>query len=878
MLGSTTVGMAQRSDAAAGARDVPNVGGRATPSLYESWVAQFDTLSSHDHRCIREHLDSRAPTPLLVVARFDRRSVSRIEDAVARLRAQIFENWRAQLYLDSTCSACDIARARRCSVDDCRLSVLSMEDGAGFDGAAAGDACPPQCALLISGGVLLREHALYMFVLEAHAADAAAVYADEDYCDVSGKRSMPLFKPDFSPALFASRNYLGNCILLRGSGDFLHSAVAGFVRQRPDTEATIDKLIASIDPRKIVHSPHILYHDTMERLSQRPPHALELDGVSDIAASVSIIVPTRDQVGILRACLESITLKTEYPAHKFEIVVIDNDSCEPATFEYFASVARSSNVRVVREPGAFNFSKLNNRVADQCDKDVLVFLNNDTVVIDPMWLRRLVYWTALPDVGAVGGKLLYPDGTVQHGGMVLGIHNSAVHSHVGIAQEDPGFQGLANLTHEVAAVTAACLAIRRSLFHRLGGFDEELAISFNDTDLCLRALDWGFRNIYIGTALLTHFERKTRGQDDTPDKIATARWEAETARVRHRNRFRRDPYYSPNLSLEKPYELAFPPRRVKPWLQQMSRGGKLRILCLSVSLGQRYEASRRINSEARHFVAAGHEVFIGGPKSDTEPEYGHCSRVDLASVAEAVCFAVRSNIDCVIAHNHPFFSVARWVGEWPKVICVDQDDLPAEMFDAQRQQAQVEMRLAFSMAHGFIATSKDEASGASWQPESYLRRLGRAVDWVCRCTPQDRDEFAGREFQWQRLAAGGVESLSPGANGPVGRPDVSARDRRRFYEQLRGLGDSDLVDMAYLTVLGRYADRSGRDHYIKQLRRGVSQKKVLWAIASSNEARELGAVAREVLDAAGLVPAHRTRRAAGGRGLAGVLAKIWPGR
>jgi GT2 family glycosyltransferase len=744
------------------------------------------------------------------------------------------------------------------------------------DGDLVDDLCSAQCALLVSGGVLLREHALYMFVLAANAADACIAYCDEDHCDESGERSMPLFKPDFSPALFASRNYLGNCILLRGSSAFVRSAVGCFVQQRSDVEGAIDELIANIDPGKIVHIPHILYHDIVEPLSQYPLR--DLESPNGVTPSVSIVVPTRDQVGVLRACLESITRKTEYPAHKFEIVVIDNDSCERETIEYFASVARSGNVRVVKEPGAFNFSKLNNRVAEQCDKDVLVFLNNDTVVIDPMWLRRLVSVAALADVGAVGGKLLYPDGTVQHGGVLLGIHNSAVHSHVGIDRDDPGFQGLASLTREVSAVTAACLAIRRSLFQTLGGFDEELAISFNDTDLCLRALDLGFRNVYIGTPLLTHFESKTRGRDDTSQKIAIARWEAETARMKHLDRFRRDPYYSPNLSLEKPHELAFPPRRAKPWRRQASRRRRLRILCLSVAHGHRHPASRRLSSEARHFVAAGHEVFVGGPKSDGELEYSHCSRVDLVTVTEAVCFAVQSDIDCVIAHNHPFFSVARWVGEWPKVICIDHDDLPREMSGAQRQRAQVEMRLAFSMAHGFMAPSKDETTNTASRLESYLGELERALEWVCWSGSGDRGAASSRGFLWQRPAERRVASPAPGASSAAEHANVLGGERRKFYEQLRGLGGSELVDMAYLAVLGRYADRSGRDHYMNQLRRGISKEKVLWAIASSSEARELGAVAREVLDAAGLGLAENQCRTATGRGLSGVLAKIWPGR
>src|ERR1700694_1996535 len=163
------------------------------------------------------------------------------------------------------------------------------------------------------------------------------------------------------------------------------------------------------------------------------------------------------------------------------MVVVDNGSREKETIQFLMISASSDAIRLVRDPGVFNFSRMNNQAAAQCCSDILVFLNNDTVIIDPLWVHRLVAFAMRDDVAAVGGKLLYPDGTVQHGGVVVGIHCSAVHSHVGILQDDPGFQGLANVTREVAAVTAACMAIRRDLFDKLGGFDEGLAVAFKDT-------------------------------------------------------------------------------------------------------------------------------------------------------------------------------------------------------------------------------------------------------------------------------------------------------------------------------------------------------------------------------------------------------------
>jgi GT2 family glycosyltransferase len=824
-----------------------------------------------DVRLIRAHAAAIHLAAPLVVVRFDARSERNTAASIEGLKSQLLETWRAELHFDSTCSSRTVALAQAYAREDHRLLVNA---DAAQTAAPAGRGVVTS-ALFLRGSVLLREHALYMFALAAANHENVVVYSDEDRLNEQGERLAPHFKPVFSPELFENQNYLGNCVLVRGGSEVLTVAMSDFVSKYRDVGPMVDNVVQSLDSRNIVHVPHVLYHDTLET---RPRGPLRVGrSPDDPLPSVSIIVPTKDRVDLLRPCIESIRSKTEYPKDKFEIVVIDNGSQETETIQFLAMSASCNAIRLVKEPGSFNFSRINNRAAAQCRNDILVFLNNDTTVIDPFWLQRLVSFARRTDVGAVGAKLLYPDGTVQHGGVVVGIHNSAVHNHVGIRHDDPGAQGLANLTREVAAVTGACMAIRRALFEKLGGFDEELAISFNDTDLCLRALAGGYRNIYVSAALFTHFESKTRGLDNTPEKLATARREAEITRTRYARFFRCDPYYNPNLSAERLYELAFPPRRTKPWRDYARRSGRLRVLLLSLTHGSSHRVSRITDMQARDLISAGHEVFVGGPKSDAEPEYGGCRRVAIGTWDEAAGFAVQEGMDCVVAHEWPFFSVARWTGEWPRVICVDHRELPLEIFDNERERMEMEKRMAFSTAHCVIsARAEDESAASSTQMVKCLEDIKTAIEVLC-LTPGGRLPVASAGQNSLFEPQGGhVGDLSGARDSRLARhSNLRSADRRGFYAALRGLNGSELVDRAYLAILGRYADQSGRQHYIDELSRGASKDGIVWEIANSSESRARGVCASDVMSAAGLTHRKGVGTARKKGILSSVLAKVW---
>jgi GT2 family glycosyltransferase len=255
---------------------------------------------------------------------------------------------------------------------------------------------------------------------------------------------------------------------------------------------------------------------------------------------VSIIIPSKDHVEYLQRCLESIWRVTQYP--NYEIVIVDNDSLERRTLDYYTCLRQTPGVTVVECRDAFNYSAYNNRGAHQGRGDILLFLNNDVEVLDPDWLDELERWVERPEVGIVGAKLLYPDGIIQHAGIVLGMEGHASHVFGGLRDGCTGPFGSVNWYRDVLAVTGACMMVRREVFEALGGFDEQYVLVFGDIEICLRAVARGYRVVYTPFARLIHYEGKSRAHYIPATDIRLA--------YRHMKTWveRGDPYYNPNLS------------------------------------------------------------------------------------------------------------------------------------------------------------------------------------------------------------------------------------------------------------------------------------------------------------------------------------------
>jgi O-antigen biosynthesis protein len=281
-----------------------------------------------------------------------------------------------------------------------------------------------------------------------------------------------------------------------------------------------------------------------------------------VAPKISIVVATRDRLDLLRPCLDSILSSVAGYPGPYEILLVDNDSAEPATQEYFTALSANPQIRIIPFRGPFNWSAINNAGAREAGGEVLIFLNNDTVVLTQDWCTELVANALRDDVGAVGARLLYADGTIQHAGVLLGVEGVAGHESVGDASETGGYFGRNHLLRSAAAVTGACLATRRAIFQELdGGFDElNLKVAFNDVDYCMRVRKAGYRVVYNPFAVLYHFESKSRGRELSEAQQKRHRAEASWFRSRWTEAEIVDPYYNPHFErFARPFERLRPP-------------------------------------------------------------------------------------------------------------------------------------------------------------------------------------------------------------------------------------------------------------------------------------------------------------------------------
>jgi GT2 family glycosyltransferase len=289
--------------------------------------------------------------------------------------------------------------------------------------------------------------------------------------------------------------------------------------------------------------------------------------VPDPAPLVTLIIPTRDGRALLQQCIESLK-KTSY--HPFEILVVDNQSRDRDALHYFDELESRGIGRVLKYDRPFNYSAINNFAVQHARGSVVGLLNNDVEVIDPGWLTEMVAQAIRPQVGAVGAKLYYADGTLQHAGVVTGLGGVAGHSHKHLFRDASGYFWRVHLPQNLSAVTGACLSIRREVYLQIGGLDEEnLRVAFNDVDFCLRLEEAGYRNVWTPYAELFHHESKSRGIEDTPEKQARFKSEIDYMKARWGSRLLEDPHYSPNLTLDaENFALAWPPRARRPWTSE----------------------------------------------------------------------------------------------------------------------------------------------------------------------------------------------------------------------------------------------------------------------------------------------------------------------
>ncbi len=429
----------------------------------------------------------------------------------------------------------------------------------------------------IMTGDSLAPDALSALVAAFKNPDVQIVYTDCDYVCDDLQPILPWFKPDWDPDLFLASTPLHHLFATR----IAHLNITYPDVSQPEAWPWIAVQSVGDAVGAIHHIPRVLYHrsegaltpvnfEAQKRCDQvLAPNAIRELLTTGVQAlrwldptawpSVSLIVPTRDHEGLLKTCIESL-LKTDYPT--MEIIVVDNDSTDNDALAYLAQL-KQKNIQVIKYPGPFNFSKINNYAVQQAKSSIIGLINNDIEVIEPDWLKGMVRHLLRPNVGAVGAKLLWPNGMVQHAGVILGMHGLAGHTGNDWYRDDNGYFGYNQTTHTVSAVTAACLLCKQDDYWAVGGLDEnDFPVNFNDVDFCLKLSTLGKRIIWTPEAQLIHAESASRGADLTPERRGRLIREQNRLMIKWHKLISDDPYYNPNLNLDS-YSyagLAMPPR------------------------------------------------------------------------------------------------------------------------------------------------------------------------------------------------------------------------------------------------------------------------------------------------------------------------------
>ncbi|PKM12129.1 MAG: hypothetical protein CVV13_06490 [Gammaproteobacteria bacterium HGW-Gammaproteobacteria-3] len=566
---------------------------------YAEWVKRYDTLSEKIVDSIKADIAGQTQWPKIAVLMpvYNTPKVL-LEAAIDSVLAQVYPYW--ELCIADDCSDAPHIKAvlQRYGQRDARIKTV-FRDCNGHISAASNSALnlvEADYVALLDHDDVLASDALYRIAqVIRQKPEVCLIYSDEDKLDNNGERYAPYFKPDWNPDLLLSHNFV--CHL----GVYKTGLVRNLGGFRSDYDGAQDydlalRYVEQIDAGQIVHIPHILYHwraaagSTANGIHEKPYAQNAMQAVMQAALSrrgacaevlaheclpgalrvryalpdkpplVSIVMPTRNGFTLLKRCVESILEKTDYP--QYEIIIIDNGSDDIVTLRYLQRLQGHEKITVIRDDSPFNYAALNNRAVSTARGELLALLNNDLEVINPDWLTEMAALALRPDVGAVGAKLWYPNDTLQHGGVIVGLGGVAGHSHKHFPKGNPGFCGRLLLTQNLSAVTAACMVLRKSVYTEVGGFDEtHLSVAFNDVDLCLRIREQGYWNVWTPYAQMYHYESATRGYEDTPEKQARFAREIDYMKTRWGESLLHDPAYNPNLTLDREdFSLAWPPR------------------------------------------------------------------------------------------------------------------------------------------------------------------------------------------------------------------------------------------------------------------------------------------------------------------------------
>lgn len=501
------------------------------------------------------------------------------------LLAQTYSNWELCIANGSPEDTAMKGVLEEYMKKDSRIRVSELSENKGIAGNtnAALEMAEGEFVGLLDHDDLLAPNALYEVVRALESdRELDAVYTDEDKVTTElDEHFQPHLKPDFNLDLLRSNNYICHFFVVRRS---VVKKAGGF-RQEFDGAQDHDFIFRCVETaRSVGHIPEILYHWRTHKASTADNPAskmyafdagkraieahLERTGTEGVVTHtpdlgffrvkypvqgnplVSIIIPNKDEKETLKDCIESIREKTEY--ENYEIIIVENNSTTEEIFQYYKELSQDPRIRLLRWKKEFNYSAINNYGVSHARGDYLLFLNNDVKIITPGWIREMLGVCQRPEVGAVGVKLIYPDNTIQHAGCVIGIGGIAGHMFVDMPANRTGYLHKASILQDMSAVTAACMMMKKTAFEEAGGFTEKLSVAFNDVDLCLKVRKNKKLIVYDPYVQLYHMESKTRGAEDSTEKVRRFQEEIEYMRCQWIDILKKgDPYYNKNLSLTK---------------------------------------------------------------------------------------------------------------------------------------------------------------------------------------------------------------------------------------------------------------------------------------------------------------------------------------
>lgn len=551
------------------------------PIQYKKWIAKYEP-STEDLALQRKRKFEYSPKISIIVPTYNT-PLPFLKQLFNSVHDQTYDNWELCIADGSNEEITRKYLINKASKDKrVKLTLLKYNYGIAGNTNKAIDLATGDYVIFLDHDDTLAPFALYEIVNTLSInPDADVIYSDEDKISYNGlTRTSPHFKPDWSPDTLLSYNYITHLFTIKNS---LLQHV-GCIRSGFEGAQDYDLVLRATEKaRQVVHIPKVLYHwrehsnSTSTNIESKTyvtfstqravSDYLERNGIDARVFGgpffgsarivytlyskplISIIIPTKNETETIKNCIDSIICRTTYS--NFEILIVDTGSNEDSTWEYYETLSSDKRIKILRWEKPFNYSAVNNFAAKSALGEYLLFLNNDTEIQTAEWIESMLEFCQRDDVGAVGAKLFYPDFTIQHAGVILGIGGIAGHSHKSFPRNSTGYFGRLSVPTNLSAVTAACVMIPSKVFKEVGGFDEEFPLAFNDVDICLKIRKRNYLIVWTPHAQLIHHESKTRGPEDNPEK--QERFKKEIALFHGKwddVLLKGDPYYNINLTLK----------------------------------------------------------------------------------------------------------------------------------------------------------------------------------------------------------------------------------------------------------------------------------------------------------------------------------------